>query len=166
MDINSYIISVNNNLNILCGIDKIVDMYDEKNLYKLKEIIDFLKKEYEFIVLDTSARTDMKYVKVVLSSSDKIIFLVEPNLIELQKSNNMLEMIIEDWNIEIDKIKILFNKSNKYKIAECVLEEIFSEFEIVGKLEYEEKYSLFINKNSNTLFEQNEYEKIFEKVKI
>ncbi len=103
-----------------------------------------------------------KFVKTILSKGDKIIFLVEPNLSEIKKSNNLLEIFLEDFNIDVDKIKIVFNKVNKYQIAEVVLEELFSDFEIIGKINYDEKYNLLINKNMCKNIDSSNYEKIFE----
>ena len=115
----------------------------------IREILNRLKEEYKFIVIDISSRMDFKYVKCILTFCDKIIFLIEPNLLEISKSNRILEVFLNDLEIDVDKIKIVFNKSNKYKIVESVLEELFSEFEIVGYLDYEEKYNIFINKDTN-----------------
>ena len=133
-------------------------------IYKIQEILNMLKRDYDFIVIDTSSRIDLKYVKLILTNGDKIIFLVEPNILELKKTNNLLEVYINDFNIDVDKIKIVFNKVNKYQIAESILEEFFSEFEIIGKIEYEEKYNLFINRKLNNFVNSSGYEKIYKKI--
>lgn len=164
--IDDFIFDVDENLDIMCGIDKIINIKEKMNNYVIKEIVEQLKKDYEFIVIDVSSRIDFKYVKIILTFCNKIIFLIEPNLLEISKSNKILEVFLNDWDIEIDKIKIVFNKSNKYKIAESILEEIFSEFEIIGDIDYEEKYNLFINKNTNIDFEKVKFEEIYEKLNI
>lgn len=156
------IVKIEENLDVLCGIDKIINLKEISNNYVVKEIIKRLKKEYEFIIMDVSSRIDLKYVKLILSYSDKIIFLIEPNLLEITKSNKYLEVFIKDFEIDVDKIKIVFNKINKYQIANAVLEEIFSEIEIIESIEYEEKYNLFINKNTNIDFDEIKYERIYE----
>ena len=158
------IIKIDNNLDLLCGIDKIINLKEISNSYIIKEIIDRLKKEYDFILIDTSSRIEFKYVKIVLSYSDKIIFLIEPNLLQISKSNRYIDFFIRDFEIDADKIKIVFNKTNKYKIASAVLEEIFSGIEIIENIEYDENYSLFINKNTNTEFNEAKFEKILEKL--
>lgn len=155
------ITKVEENLDILCGIDKIINLKETNNNYVVKEIIERLKKEYDFILIDVSSRIDFKYVKMILTYSDKIIFLIEPNLLEISKSNKYLEVFIKDFELEVDKIKIVFNKVNKYKIAITVLEEIFSSFEIIENIEYEEKYNLFINKNANIDFDEMKFNKIY-----
>ncbi len=158
------ITKIEENLDVLCGIDKIINLKELSNNYVVKEIIERLKKEYDFILIDVSSRIDFKYVKMILSYSDKIIFLIEPNLLEISKSHKYLEVFINDFEIDVDKIKIVFNKVNKYKIANTVLEEIFSRIEIIESIEYEEKYNLFINKNTNIDFDEIKFEKIYEKL--
>lgn len=162
--IEDYILNVDKKLDIFCGIDRIINIKENSNNNLIKEIIERLKNYYDFIIIDVSSRIDLKYVKIILMFCDKIIFLIEPNLLEISKSNKILEVFINDFYIDVDKIKIVFNKSNKYKIAESVLEEIFSEFEIIENIEYEEKYNLFINKNTNYEFEKIKFEKVYEKL--
>lgn len=160
--IEDFITKVDENLDVLCGIDKIIDLKEINNNYVVKEIIERLKKEYDFILIDVSSRIDFKYVKMILTYSNKIIFLIEPNLLEISKSNKYLEVFIKDFEIDVDKIKIVFNKVNKYKIANTVLEELFSRFEIIESIEYEERYNLFINKNTNIEFDEIKFENIYE----
>lgn len=162
--IEDYIINIDEKLDILCGIDRIVNFEEINNNYLIKEIVERLKRDYDFIIIDVSSRIEYKYVKIILTYCDKIIFLIEPNLLEISKSNRCLEVFLKDFDIDVDKIKIVFNKSNKYKIADDVLEEIFSEFEILESIEYKENYSLFINKNTNINFDEIKFEKIYKRI--
>lgn len=161
----SEIKKINNNLHILFDIRKMIDLSNELYIYKIKELFNKLKNEYEFIIIDTSSNLNYKYIKLVLSYSDNIIFLVEPNLIETRKATNMLEVLVNDWNIDVDKIKLVVNKVNRYELVNSILEELFFEFEIVSKLQYEDKYNLFINQNTNFLIDKNGYKNIYEKIK-
>lgn len=161
----SEIKQINDNLHILFDIRKMIDLSNELYIYKIKEFFNKLKKEYEFIIIDTSSNLNYKYIKLVLSYADNIIFLVEPNLIETRKATNMLEVFINDWNIDVDKIKLVVNKVNKYELVNSIMEELFFECEIISKLQYEEKYNLFINQNTNFFIDKNGYKNIYEKIK-
>lgn len=161
----SKIKQINSNLHVLFNIEKIIDLSNELYIYNIKELFNKLKKEYEFIIIDTSSNLNYKYIKLVLSYADNIIFLVEANLIETRKATNMLEIFINDWNINVDKIKLVFNKVNRYELVNSILEELFFEFEIISKLQYEEKYNLFINQNTNFLIDKTGYKNIYEKIK-
>lgn len=164
--IDDYIFKINDNLDLLCGIEKVVDFKENLSMSIIREILNRLKKEYNFIILDVSTRIDFKYVKVILTYCDKIIFLIEPNLLEISKSNKLIEVIVNDFKIDVDKIKIVFNKTCKYKIVESVLEELFSEFEIIGDIEYEEKFNIFINQDTNIDLDKTKFKKLYEKLVI
>lgn len=133
--------------------------YFFNNEYELKKYIEKLKEKYEYLIIDLPF--ELKKIKTILYCGDKIIFLIEPNLSEIEKSKNILDIYINDFEINVDKIKIVFNKTNKYKIAESILEEIFEDFQIVGEIKYDEKYNLIINKNKIENYSEKEYEKIY-----
>ncbi len=136
--------------------------YFFNNEYELKKYIEKLKEKYEYLIIDLSL--ELKNVKTILYCANKIIFLIEPNLSEIQKSKNILDVYINDFEVDADKIKILFNKSNKYKMIESILEEIFEDFQIIGEIKYDEKYNLIINKNKIENYSEKEYEKIYKSI--
>lgn len=136
--------------------------YFINNEYSIKKYIEKLKEKYEYLIIDITS--ELKEIKTILYCGDKIIFLIEPNISEIEKSKNILDVYINDYEINVDKIKILFNKTNKYKIAESILEELFEEFEIIGEIKYDEKYNLIINKNKIENYSEKEYEKIYQAI--
>ena len=87
---------------------------------------------------------------------------------EIQKSKNILKIYREEWNIDNNKINILFNKFNKNSIDINILKIIFSEYNIIGKIDINNKYNLIINKNANKIDKniKKEYLKIIEKYLI
>ena len=78
---------------------------------------------------------------------------------------NILKIYKEEWNIDNNKINILFNKFNKNSIDINILKIIFSEYNIIGKIDINNKYNLIINKNANKIDKniKKEYLKIIEK---
>lgn len=131
--------------------------------YKINEILDFLRKEYDFILVDIDS--EIKNMKNILLNVDNILFLIEPNIIELKKSNILLEILLKDFYLDIDKIKIIFNKINKHSIEQSILKEFFSEFKLIGNLKYDEKYTLYMNKNIDNFKVTYEYEEIYKNLK-
>ena len=162
------ILKIDKNINLLCATRILVD-----NEYKqLKENfgneLDTLKKNYDLILIDNSSECFFEYTKQILNKSDLILFLLEPNLIELKKSKNLLNIYINNWKIKKEKINIIFNKINKNSICEKILKILFFDFIILGKIKINFDYNLIINKNIKIINKKikKDYLKIIEKLKI
>lgn len=156
------IIKYKENLYILSSLENFVSNFDSINYSNFYKCIEQLKIEFDFIIIDMSSDFLNSKNNIIFSFSSEIVFLIEPNLSEVKKANIYLEKIVRDYEIEESKINIIFNKCNKYKINEKILNEIYSEENIIGEIDYNEKCNLIINKNN--LKEENSYEKIFEKL--
>ncbi len=156
------IIKYKNNLYILSSLDLFTNNFEITNTSALINCLEELKREFDFIIIDTSS--DLLDIKnnIIFSYSSEIVFLIEPNLSEVKKSNIYLEKIIRDYEIEESKINIIFNKVNKYKINSKILNEIYSENNIMGEIEYNPKYNLIINKNNFKA--EDYYETLFTKI--
>lgn len=156
------IIKYKENLFILSSLELFNNNFENDNYYFLIQCLEKLKREFDFIIIDTSSNIFENKNNILFSLSSKIVFLIEPNLSEVKKANFYIEKIIKDYGIEENKINIIFNKVNKYKINSKVLNEIYSEKNIVGEIEYNEKFNLIINKN--IFKDENIYEKVFESI--
>ena len=82
---------------------------------------------------------------------------------ELWKNKNCNEI-----SFFYDDVFKLFNKFNKNSIDINILKIIFSEYNIIGKIDINNKYNLIINKNANKIDKniKKEYLKIIEKYLI
>lgn len=161
-DLSNLIVKYEKNLEILASLDVFIKSFEIKNYTYIVDIFENLKNDYDFIIIDTSSNSTLEERKIIFSNSTELLFLIEPNLSEIKKSNLYLEKIIKDFDIDPLKINIVFNKTNKYKISENVLKEIYSGEKIIGEISYSDKYNLLINKN---IFKgSNEYENVFEKL--
>ena len=115
---------------------------------KVKNILEELKENYDYIIIDNSAECFFEYTKNIIINSDINIFLFESNLIEIKEAKRLLEIY------------------NKYSVKDKIIKNIFNEYKILGKINFNEKYNLLINKNykQNKLVKKEikkEYEKIF-----
>ena len=134
---------------------------DFKNnyIYFLK-IIEKNKEKYDFIFIDQNFEINSIFYKNKINICDFNLFLLEPNLIELKKSKKILEIIKYDFKISNKKTKIIINKINEFGISEEILKDIFSEYKIIGKINYNPNYNLFINKNGKYNLNEKNYKKI------
>ena len=167
-NINNLIIKYCKNINLLCAtkilVDKEYKKIKDSFLIALKE----LKKEYDLIIIDNSSECFFEYTRAILNVSDSVLFLTEPNLTELKKSKNLLEIYINNWNIKKEKINIIFSKTNKHSIYDKILNTLFSDFNILGKIKINIDYNLIINKNIKFINKKikKDYLNIIEKIKI
>ena len=163
-NISSLITKIGNYLDIFCGIDTLFTEENKISFEKVENLISELKDIYDLILIDTSSETVLKFIKVVLANVDKVIFLVEPNLLQIKKAESLLEIYIEDWEIYPKKIEILFNKVNSNSIDKNILKEIFGKFKIIGKINESNKFTEIANDIRCENLGLNKYIKILEKI--
>lgn len=161
------IIKINNNIDLLSKIEIFFkESYIEKN--KIKNILDSFSKKYDLIIIDNTSEYSCEHTKEILKKSDSIIFLSDANLIELNKTKKLLEKYINKWKIEKERINVVFNKININSINNKILNNLFSDFNILGKINFSNKYNLIINNNLKILNKKinKEYINIIKKIKI
>ena len=158
-------IKINKRIDLISGINLLFDSKYKINNIQFNNLFKDVKKFYDVIIIDTSSECFFNYTKDIIKKSNINILIVEPNLLEIQKSKNILKIYKEEWNIDNNKINILFNKFNKNSIDINILKIIFSEYNIIGKIDINNKYNLIINKNANKIDKniKKEYLKIIEK---
>ena len=125
-------------------------LFDSKEKHDedfIKKIIKNLSEIYDVIIIDTTSECFFEYTKEIIKISEKSIFLTEANLLEISKSKRLLDIYCCEWNIEKNKINILFNKYNKNCIDINLLKKIFSGYSIIGKIKIKNNYNLIINNN-------------------
>ncbi len=168
INIEDLIISVNKNVDLLTGIDILFNSDEDINQTQLLEMINEIKKQYDYIIVDTSSECFFKYNRILIEHADKNIFLLEANLLEITKGKRLLDMYKNKWKINSNKIKIIINKYNKNSIDFNLIKNIFGEYEMLGKIKMENFYNSIINKNNNNLYhkkdERKEYKKIGENI--
>ena len=161
------IIKVNNNIELLSKIEIFFkENYIEKN--KIRNILNSFSKKYDLIIIDNTSEYSCEYTKEILKNSDSIIFLSDANLIELNKTKKLLEKYINKWKIEKEKFNVVFNKININSINNKILNNLFFDFNILGKINFSNKYNLIINNNLKMLNKNinKEYINIIKKMKI
>ena len=159
-----HIVKINNNINIFTGIDELFNEKNKINFEKIKELLEKLKQKYDLILFDTSSETNLKYVKTLLVNIEKIIFLVEPNLIEIKKSKELLEVYINDWEIPQYKFNLVLNKVNINSIDDEIISNLFDKIKIIGKINLSKKYTVLANNANSNIIDIKEYKNILRKI--
>ncbi len=161
-NINNYIIESKYKIDFIFGTDIIFNSEINMNPQKLNNIINKLKNKYDLILIDTSSENLLDYTKEILKNSDYGIFISGANLLEIKKSQKLLDIYTNEWNIYNKKIKIIINKWTKESIDDEVLKQIFKNYDILGKIKLSDYYDLAINKNN---LKRKEIQKDLNKIK-
>lgn len=165
MNLKELIVNINKNIDLISGINLLFDSKYQIRESKIKNILEDLIQDYDYLIIDNSSECFFEYTKNILENSDLNIFLIESNLIEIKKAKRLLEIYNNEWHIEKDRINLLINKYNKYSIKDTIIKNIFDEYKILGKINFHKKYNNLINKNNkkNNLLKNKinkEYKKI------
>lgn len=149
------------NIDLVSAINLIFDYNNQKNPNELKNIIKNFQKNYDFIIIDSSTECFFEYTKEITKISDKLIFISGINDLDIKKSEKILKIYNEEWNIPTDKINIILNDNTKNLKKILKFNDIFKNYNIIGKIKLSDYYDFLINKNKNKKSEiENEIKKI------
>ena len=145
--IKDFIIQTKFDIDLLSGINLIFNSKKQPNSNKIKKLILELKKEYDLIIIDTAPTQLLDYTKELINISNNTIFISGANKIEIKKSINLIELYKQECNITNRQINIIFNKWTPNSLSDEVLQNIFKNYRILGKIKLSDYYDIAINKN-------------------
>ena len=160
--LNKSILHTSLKIDLLPAMNIILDPNYKLSNMKMRNIIEELKNIYDLIIIDTSSETFFDYTREMINCSNKAIFISGANILEVRKSERLLDIYNKDWNIENEKINIVFNKCTKKSLDDNLLREIFNKYNILGKIQLSDYYDLVVNKN---MTEQSSLQKEIENIK-
>lgn len=131
---------------------------NQKNRYN-KIILEQFLEEYDYIIIDSN---NINEEEIDIKKIDKIILLVEANLLGIDETREILEEIIHKQKYQKDNTKIVFNKHTKTSIKKKTLRNLFEDFEILGQVQYDNYYNFITN--TNLRFVPNKISKQYKKV--
>lgn len=151
------IMDFNRNISSICE-QKLKDKISKNIDIKTKPIN--IEKNYKYIIIDTNIITNK-----IIENTDIFIFLLGGNLIEIKKAKKQLRTYTNIINK--DKIKLIVNKYTKNSIDYKVIKNIFSNYKVIGKIEYSKKYDVLINKKARTINKEikKQYSPIIKQIK-
>ena len=156
----------NKKIKVNKNIDFIYYKKNDLNENKIKEILNNNIKKYKYIFIDTLSSDFSEHIKSIINISDINLLIIEPNFLELKKTRILLNNYINIWKIKKEKIYIIFNKINNYSIDDYLLNNLFYDFKILGKIKYRKTYNLIINSELKIIpnIIKKEYKKIINKI--
>ena len=165
-NINNLIVKINSKIDLISNIDFLFNGFNNIDYKKIKLIINELLEKYDVIIIDTGASYLCKKNKNLINLSDYCIFITEGNLIQLTKAKKILEYYFIKLKIPRNKIKIIFNKYNKFCIKNYLLKKLYFNYEILGFINYSKKINYYINKNMRNIFIEKNISKKLKKIII
>lgn len=161
MNLKKLIVKVDRNIDLISETSLIFDEGYIINEGKIRQILENFKKYYDLIIIDTGSDTKcFNITKTLTKACDKIVCLVEGNLISVRKNMNLLNSL----ELDKEKVGIIYNKKSKYSMKAKLVEMVFLKYEMLGVLNYDNKYNHIINKNVNRLYISKKIRKEFEKI--
>lgn len=145
MNIKENIIEVSKYEHLLCSTDMIFSDENSFNYINLEKLIKDLKKQYKQIVIDTTSNYQYKYLKMLFEIANDIVYIIVPNISDLKKAIKQYEILIEDFKIEKEKIKLFINKENNYSVDSMIVSKMFGNLKISGTMKYNEAIEANIN---------------------
>lgn len=155
------IIKLNSKIHLISKINILLSKNQYEEIQILK-IIKEIKTKYNLILIDTQMNDENNYLRTFINEAEKIIFITEPNILQIKKSKNILEKYTHE-SIE-EKIYILFNKVKSDTICFNILKEVFKNYNIIGKINFIENCNTLINQNMKEIFLEKEIKKQYKKV--
>lgn len=154
INFNNYIIKINKKidlLNIYSFLESNNNLKTNLMLEQINLLINKLKNKYDFIIIDNTSK-NYELIKNSINISNITIFISGTNLLEINKSIKLLDILINENNINKNKFNIIFNKKDINSIEYKILKNIFNDFNILGELNYRNSYNKLINKNNKSNF--------------
>ena len=125
-----------------------LDMYECQNriapsYYNIlyKEAI----KNFDITLLDMPASPLLDVVPFSLSKSNIIFFVINPNFISIRQAHKYLDLMINVWNINKDKIKLIVNKTSKDSLSIKQISSMLKDYDICLEITRDDEIEQVIN---------------------
>lgn len=169
--LNEFKLKESNILKLKTRVDRKIDLISKTKVIfdgtyiakeeRIRNMLEELRRNYDFVLIDTSSDTKYKELtKILARLSHKVICLIEGNIVSIRKTINLLKEYEEVRN----KIKLVYNKKSKYTLSTNILKIIFLKFKLIGSLEYEREYNKIINKSVKKLYISKKIREEFTKI--
>jgi MinD-like ATPase involved in chromosome partitioning or flagellar assembly len=136
------VISGNKSLNIC--LNTLIPRYYEK-------ILEMAKLKYDVIFLDMSSSMFLDSTQFAVCNATDVIFVIEPNMLSIERCKRTLSDVCDNWNIDKKKIKILVNKYKKYSLEKELIKELLKDYEVIGFIPYSEEIEAILNEGDSII---------------
>jgi len=154
-----YVKSIFKNLDVMKGVSNplVAERIKETDVHKL---FKFLTSEYDYIIIDTQTVINGTLLDV-LRLSDVILIVSEHSLESFSRISSLFCILTEKFAISKDKIKVIINKKQLFKLFKIWDFTRIADFPIEAFISYDPGYekSLFVF-NKNKIFKTRLYKQL------
>ena len=123
------------------GVDLLCFYYDPENELCVKRLVGSLSdlvNDYHYIVLDLPSLMDRNILSI-LNQSDIVHLLSGPDDLDLKKTHNLTKRLMDEFNFQEDKIKMVINEYKLSKITPIEQSQILGRniFATLPRIEFE-----------------------------
>lgn len=136
------------NVDIISGNTSLNICLNTLNYRYYEKILEIAKLKFDVIFLDVSSSMFLDSTQFAVCNATDIFFVIEPNILSIERAKRTLKDICESWNVDKKKIKILVNKYQKNSLEKELVKELLREYEIVGFLPYSDEVERIINEEN------------------
>ena len=150
-NLNKLKVKINKKIKLISSADLFFDENYKINEENIDIFLNNLKQEFDVIIIDTNSeiinQSKSNIMKSVIKNSDKVVYLIENNLLQLKKTKKYLFEKIKEYDIEKNKINIICNKKESFQNNLDILKIIFKKIKIIGCINYNKEFNILINNN-------------------
>ena len=126
------------------------------------KIFEIASKEYDVIISDTAANVFLDMTYLSIKNADIIIFVINPNYISIRQAIKYLDLIVNVWNIDKSKIKLVVNKITEYSLSDKQIKALLPGYDVVMQVNNDISLENVINGISNINIDmKRDYEELY-----
>ena len=119
----------------------LINIDNKKNKNQIKEELNKFKNNYDLIIIDNNYNV---FYNFFLEQSNKIFFLINPDILNINKTKKIIEKNLNKDYIE--KTKIIINKKSLNSLDKKIVEKTFNNFKVGGCINYSNLNNKIIEK--------------------
>lgn len=119
----------------------LINIDNKKNKNQIKEELNKFKNNYDLIIIDNNYNV---FYNFFLEQSNKIFFLINPDILNINKTKKIIEKNLKKDYIE--KTKIIINKKSLNSLDKKIVEKTFNNFKVGGCINYSNLNNKIIEK--------------------
>lgn len=133
------------NLKYLVNNISFIDLKSKLNSKYYEKINKLLYSNFDITLIDISSNILFDVVPYTLINSTNIIFVINCNYISTRQAIKYLDILVNVWNINKEKISIILNKNNEYSLTLAQIQGLIGNYNIDGVIKYNNKIENILN---------------------